>query len=356
LRFDNGNYFWIDTYEGVNVALLGRQEVEGKSRWDAKDAKGKLLIQEVIKNGQQKEGGYTDYFFPKPNQQESLPKRAYSLTYEPFKWVIGTGNWYDDLEKVIAMKEQEYRNAFQSAVIMQVSITMVALLLAFCASLWLGGSLFKPIIKVAQQLDLIAGGKLRQTTDAAITSRSDEIGVMGRSLEDMRCQLTELIKGLSSSSQRLAASSQELNASAEQSAQASGQVAVTISGVAEGSQKQSNSVHATMETVGEMAAAIQHIAKNASNVAQESSDTSIAAREGSESVGLAAKQMEAINQSVAETAEVVRTLGERSKAIGEIVSVITGIAGQTNLLALNAAIEAARAGEAGRGFAVVAEG
>ena len=65
--------------------------------------------------------------------------------------------------------------------------------------------------------------------------------------------------------------------------------------------------------------------------------------------------MKKIAETVDETSAFVKTLGDRSSQIGEIVNVINEIADQTNLLALNAAIEAARAGEAGRGFAVVAD-
>ena len=54
------------------------------------------------------------------------------------------------------------------------------------------------------------------------------------------------------------------------------------------------------------------------------------------------------------TDTIVRALADGAQKIGDVVGLITNIAGQTNLLALNATIEAARAGDAGKGFAVVA--
>jgi methyl-accepting chemotaxis protein len=59
-------------------------------------------------------------------------------------------------------------------------------------------------------------------------------------------------------------------------------------------------------------------------------------------------------QNARDTDNTVRALSQSAGKIGEVVSLITTIAGQTNLLALNATIEAARAGDMGKGFAVVA--
>jgi len=113
-------------------------------------------------------------------------------------------------------------------------------------------------------------------------------------------------------------------------------------------------------------------ASNASRLAGAVTDASTGASANVETVAAAAEELSAsiqeIGQQVArssnittravvesrETDDVMRGLSDAARKIGDVVKLITDIAGQTNLLALNATIEAARAGDAGKGFAVVA--
>jgi methyl-accepting chemotaxis protein len=90
LRYSGSGYFWVDTYDGVNVVLLGNEAVEGKSRIDSIDTSGTPFIKEMIKNGKQPNGGITRLTFAKPGESQPLPKMNYTLAYEPYQWVIGT--------------------------------------------------------------------------------------------------------------------------------------------------------------------------------------------------------------------------------------------------------------------------
>jgi len=128
-----------------------------------------------------------------------------------------------------------------------------------------------------------------------------------------------------------------------------------IEGVAQGAQEQAAAISRAATLTGAISSAIQTVSSNAQRGADRSAEAAQVAREGTTRVQENADGLARVRAQVADTADKVRAMGERSAQIGVIVQTIDEIASQTNLLALNAAIEAARAGEHGRGFAVVAD-
>lgn len=251
------------------------------------------------------------------------------------------------------LRTEQNKNLADSIERVIIILDVIILVCAIAGSTWLMRRISRPLADVVTAAHDIADGDLQ--IKQIHYAGDDEIGDLLRAFSHMAKNLQEIVTHVSRSAEQVAAASEQLTASADQSALAAGQVAETITSVAAGAYTQGTTVEHTADIVQEMARAIGHIAENSSTVSARSAETSKAATIGSQAMQQATDQMQAINRSVSQSAEVVGKLGESSKQIGEIVDVISGIAGQTNLLALNAAIEAARAGEQGRGFAVVAD-
>ncbi|MEX1165565.1 MAG: methyl-accepting chemotaxis protein [Hydrogenophaga sp.] len=120
-----------------------------------------------------------------------------------------------------------------------------------------------------------------------------------------------------------------------------------VAEIAAGNQDLSSRTEAQASNLEETAASMEQI----TGTVRQSASTVM---EGARVAGEAAHVAQASNEAVKGVVNAMSAITDSSRRIGEINSVIEGVAFQTNILALNAAVEAARAGEAGRGFAVVA--
>ncbi len=361
MRYDNGaGYFWIDTYEGVNVVLLGRKETEGKSRINATDPTGKAFIKEMIENGRKSGGGYTDLMFAKPNQTEPLPKRNYTAAYEPYQWVIGTGVWIDYIDERVATMQERVDEDLRSSIIFTVAIIIVLEILITVAAVFLSGRMIAPIRRVTEIMEVLSTGDFRLNKSESAeeikdNARTDEIGVMARAVSALRTNVNEMVHKIVVSAEQVAAASEELTASADQSTIAINQVADSIVNVAGACTEQFGEVENASQQAEQLKDHMSSFMDTLSASSSKIQETTDAAEKGGQSVDNAVDQMKKIESSVSASADVIAQLGEESDKIGKIIDAISSIADQTNLLALNAAIEAARAGEHGRGFAVVAD-
>lgn len=216
--------------------------------------------------------------------------------------------------------------------------------------------LVKRITVLDEMAAKIANGDLTDNSkNILIANDGDEIGNLMRSFQHMTLNLRAVISQVHSSAGQVANAAVQFTESSQQAAEAANSVAGSIAHVHNGAETQITAVNEVSTVIEEMSASIEELAITANGIAEVSDKATLATDAGQKSVDKAVDQMDSMVKAAKLAKEASSELEGSSKQIGEIVELISSIAGQTNLLALNAAIEAARAGEQGRGFAVVAE-
>ena len=354
MRYGDAGYFWIDQSDGTNVVLLG-SDTEGTNRMETQDADGYQMVKEIIRVAVEDGGGYTDYVFPKEGETEPSPKRSYSEYFEPFDWVVGTGNYTDYIDTAIAAQDEEFSSyAIKKAATMIVACVAMLIIVAILIAM-ISRDITKSLKKIKDQFDIIAGGNFARKMQKPMLKRKDDFGQLANELEKMRESVRSLlaqvkieaanidtvvesinshvfnlngeIEDVSATTEQLAASTQETAASAEQ-----------INGMTQQIE----------EAAREIAIRAQDGATEAEEIHQRATQT----KDETVANRMKVKQMlSEIRQGLEKALEDAKVVEQ----IGVLADSILAITGQTNLLALNASIEAARAGEAGKGFAVVAE-
>jgi methyl-accepting chemotaxis protein len=355
VKYGEGGYLWIDTVEGDNVVLLGGA-AEGKNRYDLKDIKGKYIIKEIIENGLKEKGGYTDYWFPKKGEEVASPKRAYSKAFKNFNWVIGTGNYTDDIDKFIANEKTVLQKSFYESVVNFIILVIVVIVLSVIIALYFSKKISNPILIISKLVDKTT--KLDLAYDEnfeGILKYKDETGIIARSVVDLRQVLRDIIISLKDNSGEVLQYSKNMAIATDETVQSIEAVTVAIEELAKGATNQVQDAQSSAKELLNLAEEINTAVNSSELLKDYSNETKLVNAEGLQSMKVLTEKFSESRRSNEEVVENISVLANKSNSIGEIISTIQAVAEQTNLLALNAAIEAARAGEAGKGFAVVAE-
>ncbi|WP_280771100.1 methyl-accepting chemotaxis protein [Salipaludibacillus daqingensis] len=251
-------------------------------------------------------------------------------------------------------QDAEFISNAQSLIItISIALGVLMVIVSVIISWFITQKISKPVKVMSSHAKRVAQGDL-SVTDIE-TDSQDELGQLAGHFNKMVQDLRAMIHDVNEKSEQVASTSEQLSASSEQTSESVSQVSESIQMIASSSNNQQEGMEALNETTKALSVEMDAVTAEAARTADISDDTAEAAQGGVASIEKAMTQMTIINDNVSQSADVVTKLQEDSKAIGDIVTVITNIAEQTNLLALNASIEAARAGENGKGFAVVAD-
>ncbi len=349
IRFGKNDYIFVYLQDGKNIVLGPRPELEGKDLMDSKDSNGVPYVRDIIANATRGSGAFVSYMYPRAGSDKPAPKMAHAANVDPWRWVIGTGVYVDDLDEA-------FNAAVRSTLFWAAGAIGLLCVLAFL----LARGLVLPMRAMTSAMTELAAGKLEIEVPGA--GRGDEIGKMAAAVEVfknnalVRLQLEDEQKAAESraAAQRKA----DMHSLATDFESAVGKIVSTVSSASTELEASASGLTATAERSQELTTAVAAASGEASANVQS---VAAATEEMSSSIGEISRQVQSSAQIAREAvAQAQRTngrVGELSKAasrIGDVLELINTIASQTNLLALNATIEAARAGDAGRGFAVVA--
>lgn len=261
-----------------------------------------------------------------------------------------------DFILVVNANKKQALSGTTSVVTSTVKGSIFAMVLCLIAAIFVTRKIVAPIISATDTVEKLGNLDFSEgvSSDKKMLNRKDEVGVMLRSITELKNIIVKVMAEIRAYSESLGEAAEALKNSANESSTAAGQVETAITGIADGASSQAQETQSATENVIVMGKMIEQ----ASTEVEQLGDNAADMHKASENAMSILAELEKINQK---TMEAIHIIGEQTQKTNESAAkikvatdMISEIAEETTLLSLNASIEAARAGEQGRGFAVVA--
>ena len=365
---DSSGYFWIDATDCTLIAHPILPQNEGQNRKNLKDKNGVTIIKKILSVvNENKEGGFSEFYFTKSDGITVAPKRTYSMLFKPWNWIISSGNYYDDINVELQQIENEVRTHFSKLLLYIFETMAVVLVAAIFVSLFFSKKFSKPIEETARILEKMAAGNL--TLRLSAEKGNNEISKMRRSINAFTESINKMVAVSKQNIISLSKVAENLNENSSGISSEIKQISDNSSELADQAKTQLETVSLTVDTMGKMSSITNQLSAQIHDQNNDLSQSSAAVEEMISNIKSITENIDKFGNSfnqlssdsedgknkIENVINLIESVSAESKKLLDTNKVIEDVAQQTNLLAMNAAIEAAHAGEAGKGFAVVAE-
>ena len=172
-RDDQSGYFWIDSTDYTLVMHPILTENEGDNRYELKDPNGVMIVQEIVKVCQSPEkGGFNEFYFTKADGVTVAPKIAYSQIFEPWGWIVSTGNYIDDIDQAKKTTQDQLDSMYNGVLIRVGVVFVVAVLIGLIIAYIVGKKIIAPLRKIQSFARRISDGDLTEDINRTDRRRS----------------------------------------------------------------------------------------------------------------------------------------------------------------------------------------